>query len=88
MLTRVRIDGMTCARCVQAVFTALTPVAGITRAAVGIGAAELEHDGAVTVDQLRTAIATAGYRVSDASEDRRRLSVMVSREVEPLQPEF
>lgn len=73
MITRVRIEGMSCQHCVRAVFTALAAVEGISRADVGIGAAEVEHDGTVTVEQLRDAIAVAGYSVAgeDASARRR-----------------
>ena len=39
MITQLRIAGMSCQRCVQAVFTALTPVEGIVSATVTIGAA-------------------------------------------------
>ncbi len=73
MITRARIEGMSCQHCVRAVFTALTAVEGISRADVSIGAIEVEHDGRVTPDQLRQAIAVAGYAVSDAATDRRRL---------------
>src|SRR5207237_7969671 len=53
MITRVHVDGMTCQHCVRAVFTALTAVEGITRANVSIGTVEVDHDGRVTVAQLR-----------------------------------
>jgi Copper chaperone len=76
MITRLRIAGMTCQRCVQAVFTSLTPVDGIVSADVGIGAATIEHDGRATIDALRDAIAVAGYEVSLAEEDRRRLPML------------
>ena len=49
---------------------------GITRADVGIGAIEVEHDGRVTVEQLREAIAVAGYAVGEAKADRRSLPVV------------
>jgi copper chaperone len=75
MITRVRVEGMTCQHCVRAVFTALTAVEGITRAEVSIGTVEVEHDGRVTVDQLREAIAVAGYVVGEAITDRRRLPI-------------
>ena len=75
MITRARIEGMTCQHCVRAVFTALTAVEGIVRADVGIGAVEVEHDGQVTVEQLRAAIAVAGYPVGEAETDRRRLPI-------------
>lgn len=77
MITRVRIEGMSCQHCVRAVFTALAAVEGISRADVGIGVAEVEHDGSVALDQLRSAIAVAGYVV--AGEDaaaRRRLPLL------------
>lgn len=67
---------MSCARCVQAVFTALTPVPGILSAQVSVGAAIIEHDGRATLDALREAVAVAGYEVSLVNEDRRTLPVM------------
>jgi copper chaperone len=73
MITRVRVAGMTCQHCIRAVFTSLTGVEGIVRADVSLGAVEVEHDGRVTVDQLREAIAVAGYEVQAATVDRRRL---------------
>lgn len=56
---------MTCNRCVEAVYTALTPVEGIERLRLGIGWADIEHDGRATVNALRDAIAVAGYVVHD-----------------------
>ena len=76
MITRLRITGMTCQRCVQAVFTSLTPVEGILSADVRIGGADIEHDGRATVQLLREAIAVAGYDVILAKEERRRLPVV------------
>jgi copper chaperone CopZ len=76
MITRVRIAGMSCAHCVRAVFTALAGVAGVTRAEVSIGSAEVEHDGSVTIDALREAIAVAGYDVVDGETNRRALPMI------------
>jgi copper chaperone CopZ len=76
MITRLRIAGMTCQRCVQAVFTSLTPVAGIVSADVAIGGATIEHDGRATVRALREAIAVSGYEVTLAEEERRRLPLL------------
>jgi copper chaperone CopZ len=76
MITRLRIDGMSCQRCVQAVFTSLTPVEGIISATVTVGAATIEHDGRATLHALRDAIAVSGYDVSLAEEDRRRLPLL------------
>lgn len=76
MITRLRIAGMSCQHCVQAVFTALTPVEGIISADVSIGGATIEHDGRVTLDALREAIAVAGYVVESGEDERRRLPLM------------
>ena len=76
MITRLRVAGMTCQRCVQAVFTALTPVPGIVSADVAIGSVTVEHDGQATVEALREAISVSGYEVTVAEEQRRRLPVV------------
>jgi len=68
---------MSCQHCVRAVFTALAAVDGISRADVTIGAADVEHDGSVTVERLTEAVLVAGYVV--AGEDgsvRRRLPLL------------
>ena len=75
MITTVSIEGMTCQHCTRAVFTALAAVPGIARAEVSIGSARVEHDGSVTVSQLREAIAVAGYVVSDGETNRRALPI-------------
>ena len=76
MRTRLRILGMSSPHCIRAVFTALTPVAGIISADVVLGAAEIEHDGRATGEALREAIAVAGYEVAEVEEDRRTLRVI------------
>jgi len=76
MRTRLRILGMTCQHCVNAVFTALTPVQGIIAADVEMGLVTVEHDGRATVDALREAIAVAGYDAVLASEERRQLPIV------------
>jgi copper chaperone CopZ len=76
MVTTVQINGMSCAHCVRAVFTALGGVAGISRADVSIGQAVIEHDGSVTQDAIREAISIAGYEVADFRDDRRALPVV------------
>ncbi len=67
---------MTCQRCVQAVFTSLTPVEGIVSADVSIGAAVIEHDGRATFTALRDAIGAAGYDVELLNENRRQLPIV------------
>jgi copper chaperone CopZ len=76
MITHLRIGGMSCQHCVRAVFTALTPVDGITSADVSIGAAVIEHDGRATMDALRDAVAESGYEVTSATEEKRRLPIV------------
>jgi copper chaperone len=76
MITRVRIAGMTCSHCVRAVFTSLGAVEGVARADVYIGAAEIEHDGRVTVEGLREAIKVAGYEVVEGETNRRALPMI------------
>ena len=67
------ISGMSCAHCVRAVFTSLAGVPGIDRADVSIGRAVIEHDGSVTREQIRDAIAVAGYEVTGFTTDKRTL---------------
>lgn len=76
MITRLRIGGMNCQRCIQAVFTSLTPVPGIASADVSIGAAVIEHDGRATIEALREAIGASGYVVTLAEDERRRLPMV------------
>lgn len=73
MTTTVSISGMSCVHCVRAVFTSLGGVPGIDRADVAIGRAVIEHDGSVTPEQIRDAIAVAGYEVTDFKTDKRTL---------------
>jgi len=73
MTTTVSIKGMSCVHCVRAVFTSLAGVEGIKRADVSIGRAVIEHDGSVTPNQIREAIATAGYEAESFTDDRRTL---------------
>ena len=76
MITHVKIGGMSCQHCVNAVFTALTPVPGISSAQVTIGDAVVEHDGRATAEQLREAVESAGYTVEGFEEEKRRLPIL------------
>jgi copper chaperone CopZ len=71
-VTVAEIGGMRTAHCVNAVFTALAGVPGISRADVKVGRVEVEHDGRATEDALRGAIALAGYELLEATEERQR----------------
>jgi copper chaperone len=74
--TTAFISGMTCAHCVRAVFTALAGVPGIERADVSIGRAVIEHDGTVAPEDIRAAVAVAGYTVGDIKIDGRTLPIV------------
>jgi copper chaperone CopZ len=76
MVTTAKIEGMSCAHCVRAVFTALSGVPGVSRADVSIGRAAIEHDGTVSPEALREAISIAGYEVTGFTDDRRALPVV------------
>ena len=76
MITHLKIGGMSCQHCVNAVFTALTPVPGITSAQVSIGAADIEHDGRAAPELLRAAVEDAGYQVESFEEEKRRLPIV------------
>jgi copper chaperone len=76
MITRLYLSGMSCQHCINAVFTSLTPVPGITSADVSIGAAVIEHDGRATIEALREAIGAAGYEVILTNENTRQLPIV------------
>ncbi len=73
MQTTVSISGMNSAHSIRAVFTSLTGVEGISRADVTLGRAAIEHDSAISSDEIREAIAVAGYEVTAISENKRIL---------------
>ena len=73
MQTTATISGMSCAHCVRAVFTSLAGVEGIERADVTIGKAVIEHERPVAPEDIRAAIALAGYSVTDIRVDRSSL---------------
>src|SRR5690349_16319229 len=80
MITRVRIAGMSCQHCVRAVFTALTPVEGITSADVSIGPATIEHVGCTTMVRPGEAVDEAGYALEEATWGRPRVTPARCRE--------
>jgi copper chaperone CopZ len=76
MRTVVTIAGMRGEHCKRALFTALTPIAGIYSADVTLGRITVEHDGTVTEAELREAISVTGYVIAEVVEERRVLPVM------------
>jgi mercuric reductase len=61
----ITIQGMSCQHCVQRVNDALEGVTGVIRADVDLdaGKASVVHTGAVSREQLASAVADAGYEV-------------------------
>lgn len=76
MKTVLHVDGMRAVHAVRAVQMALTPVAGIARLEVTLGEVVVEHDGRATCDELRQALAAAGYEVTRCREERRELPTL------------
>ena len=75
-ITRARVTGMSCQHCVRAVFTALGAVEGVLRADVRIGSIEVEHSAGVSFEQIRDAVAVAGYTVVEPETSRRVLPLL------------
>ncbi len=62
---KVKIDGMSCGHCVMAVRKELSRLP-LKIKDVSIGSAEIEYDEAkVTYDEIKKAIANAGYSVAE-----------------------
>ncbi|MEO7101716.1 MAG: heavy metal-associated domain-containing protein [Gemmatimonadaceae bacterium] len=76
MITIVTIAGMRGEHCKRAVFTALTPVAGIRSADVSLGRVTIDHDGTVTEAELCEAISVTGYVIADVVHERRLLPIV------------
>jgi len=66
MKTVLRIEGMSCAHCVQHVKEALEAVAGVKSAEVNLSnkSAEVEHEDKVNLAALRAAVEEEGYEVA------------------------
>ena len=67
-IVSLRVSGMGCAACVEAVQAALASVPGVVRAVVELegGAAEVEAGGAVEATDLMAAVERAGYEANPA----------------------
>ena len=76
VVTRARVEGMTCQHCVRAVFTALGGVEGVLSAQVSIGQIEVEHVPGVRLEDLREAVAVAGYELGEGTTSARELRIL------------
>ncbi|MBU0595853.1 copper ion binding protein, partial [Candidatus Bipolaricaulota bacterium] len=72
MRQELRIEGMHCASCSQAVERALQGVVGVVRASVNLltERATVEHDGTVSASDLVGAVAAAGFKAHLDAETR------------------
>jgi len=79
---RFKVAGMTCANCVAAVEKALKKVKGVTNVSVNLATesafVEFEH-GKVTIDDLKRAVAKAGYQVVEDVEGPSPLQLEIQR---------
>ena len=66
--TILRVEGMSCAGCVNAVRNALVGIAGVREAVVSLeeGSARVVHDEGAAPSDLVAAIEAAGYTASPA----------------------
>lgn len=62
MITTLRVDGMTCGHCVQAVTTALRAVPGVERALVTLDSGLAEVEGDADQQALLQAVEAEGYQ--------------------------
>ncbi len=67
---RIAVGGMTCAGCAQSIERAVRDVSGVRSAAVSLSLEQvsIEVDRGVPIDQLKRAIATAGFEPGGVSE--------------------
>jgi P-type Cu+ transporter len=68
---QLQIKGMTCAACAQASERAVKKLPGVAEAAVNFSTEKLLvkfEDGKLTIDQIKTAVAKAGYEAVDDGE--------------------
>ena len=72
----IRIEGMLSRHAVQAVYTALSGVPGVTHAEVRLGNAIVDHTAAVTPNQLASAIELAGCTMVECRAVRRQLPTL------------
>lgn len=68
--TTVTVAGMLGEQARRAVFTSLAALPAIRTADVRLGTVTVEHDGTVTVESLREAIALAGFTVTGGATAR------------------
>lgn len=66
MTTTVRIKGMSCNHCVQAVAKALQDLPGLTKVEINLstGVASLDHDDDLDIKAVQDRIVNAGYEIA------------------------
>ena len=62
-MLKLKVTGMTCGHCAQAVTKAVEAVPSVTRALVDLTAGEVSVDGTAEEKAVRQAIEEAGYKV-------------------------
>ncbi|MFQ4149525.1 heavy-metal-associated domain-containing protein [Arthrobacter sp. LAPM80] len=67
--TTYAVEGLTCGHCVQTVETAVRAVAGVDSASITLvagGASAMAVSGQATEEDIRAAVAAAGYTVTES----------------------
>jgi P-type Cu+ transporter len=70
---RLKINGMSCAACAQASERAVKRLAGVEEASVNFATEKLSvkfEDGALSVDEIKVAVAKAGYEAVEEKSDK------------------
>jgi copper chaperone len=66
VIRTLKIKGMSCGHCAMSVRTALSKISNVKEVGLGSAVVELD-DQKVKPDDLRAAVATAGYEVTEIS---------------------
>jgi len=70
--TGIKIEGMSCQRCVMAVKKAITGLKGVGQADVTIGNASVQYDeSSVKKEEIEAAIEKSGFKVSQTLHERK-----------------
>ncbi len=75
-MTRIDVDGMTCAVCVSHVEKAILSVSGVENAAVNLAFASAEYQGSAKIEDVIAAVNSSGYDATVPVDFNERLNKM------------
>ena len=73
-VTRIDVDGMTCAVCVSHVEKAILSVSGVENAAVNLAFASAEYQGSAKIEDVIAAVNSSGYDATVPVDFNERLN--------------